>query len=348
MDWLVEDFTVDRVRFVTDPYCWSTSPSNKLFNYFFSNSLVSNRIEISHLIFEKKKKKKRYLYDFETDPALAPQGWNVSIGKNRWVPCYLLPRFLGQRRGRDRWTEGHRWCPVHPAEISYLRHTVCAEERAAYTYILLAVGLIPLFDNAPRLVSDVRGKNKRRRPSPAPRHPSWPVAASSSSTRLRARCGNEDRSRCAADLYRPLECFMSRAALCGAKQGRAGQGSDALSDSSRAARNSRMRTTSSIADRSQVQGSTRTDSLWSYTRGYTWVTLGLCNAQLLCNGARIFRSELVLRKFWETNLFVSFNIEEIFWRINAEYWSYLDLIVRIWKWKYLFLLSLNVGYSLIS
>lgn len=103
-----------------------------------------------------------------------------------------------------------------------------------------------------------------------------------------SRCGNEDRSRCAADLYRPLQCFMSRAAgQSRAKQGRAGQGSVALSDSTRGPRGTLVceeRTTSSIADRSQVQGSTRTDSLWSYTRGYTWATLGLCNAQLLCNG----------------------------------------------------------------
>lgn len=80
-----------------------------------------------------------------------------------------------------------------------------------------------------------------------------------------------------------------RAGQARAGQGRAGQGSVALSDSLRAARNSRVceGTTSKprgIADRSQVQG--------VYTHGlrmklYSGLRVGhfvgLCNALLLCN-----------------------------------------------------------------
>lgn len=150
--------------------------------------------------------------------------------------------------GARRWTEASV-VPPSTLERYLIWGAQCAPRNAPriLTYILLAVGLIPLFDNAPGLVSDVRGKNKRRRSSPAPRHPSWPVAASSPST----VCELDAVTRIdlvARPIYIGPSNVLCRAAgrvqrgktACRASQGRAGQGSVALSDSLRAARNSRV------------------------------------------------------------------------------------------------------------
>lgn len=109
----------------------------------FQRSLLHGITEFHSSSSKREKKKVSLHFEANADPPLTPPpprggGWNVSIGKNRWVPCYLLLRFLGQ--GRDRWgatvDRGIGGLPsLHPGEISYLRRTVCAEERAAYTYL---------------------------------------------------------------------------------------------------------------------------------------------------------------------------------------------------------------------
>lgn len=126
----------------------SISPIPNSISIIYSNSpnlpkipkISPPRNFTAHL--RKEKKKVSLHFEANADPPLTPPprggGWNVSIGKNRWVPCYLLLRFLGQ--GRDRWgatvDRGIGGLPsLHPGEISYLRRTVCAEERAAYTYL---------------------------------------------------------------------------------------------------------------------------------------------------------------------------------------------------------------------
>lgn len=85
-------------------------------------------------------------------------------------PSYLLPLAEGQRdKGGVEPRAVDRGIGTLDPEISYLRHTLCARERAAYTYIL-AVGLIPHGDNR-RLVSDVRAKTKGTGALPPPLQP---------------------------------------------------------------------------------------------------------------------------------------------------------------------------------
>lgn len=80
------------------------------------------------------RKEKKGISTFRNDLALTPPrggGWNVSIGKNRWVPCYLLPRFLGQV-GRDG-GQRHRWCPPPPwRDILSEAHSVRRGTRRVY------------------------------------------------------------------------------------------------------------------------------------------------------------------------------------------------------------------------
>lgn len=188
--------------------------------------------------------------------------------------------------GARRWTEASV-VPPSTLERYLIWGAQCAPRNAPriLTYILLAVGLIPLFDNAPGLVSDVRGKNKRRRSSPAPRHPSWPVAASSPST----VCELDAVTRIdlvARPIYIGPSNVLCRAAgrvqrgktACRARQGKPGQG--------RAGQRrvigfveGREELSSMRGDHLEVsridrrcKGSTRTDSVWSCTGGYARTT----------------------------------------------------------------------------
>lgn len=95
------------------------------------------------------------------------------------------------------------------------------------------------------------------------------------------RCGNEDRSRCAADLYRRGMFYVARGCVREGTTGTRAEERVALSDSKRPRGTPRMRDRGpprrSIVDRSQVQGVPRTNRLWSYTPG----SGGLCNASVV-------------------------------------------------------------------
>lgn len=99
------------------------------------------------------------------------------------------------------------------------------------------------------------------------------------------RCGNEDRSRCAADLYRRGMFYVARGCVREGTTGTRAEERVALSDSKRPRGTPRMRDRGpprrSIADRSQVQGVPRTDRLWSYTPGSGGYVM-----RVLCNDAR--------------------------------------------------------------
>ena len=307
---------------------------------------------ISQLIFEKRKK--RYLYiskrtrthhlhllhgeEGGTFRSAKTDGFRVIYCHDSWD--------RGGIGGARRWTEASVVSPLSTPERYLIWGAQCAPRNAPriLTYILLAVGLIPLFDNAPGLVSDVRGKNKRRRSSPAPRHPSWPVAASSPST----VCELDAVTRIdlvARPIYIGPSNVLCRAAgrvqrgkktACRASQGRAGQGRAASRYRIRwgpwgtleYARGPPRNLEVSRIDR-RCKGSTRTDSVWSCTRGYAWATSWDYVTRCCCAMSRIMRifvrhRRVVLSRKTLRNEFAT--KREDFWRINVKFWSYFHLM----------------------